>query len=228
MSGKETKGVSMRTQERFSRQLGILDPDKLKARVTVIGAGGIGSWTVAMLSRIGFEDITVYDDDIVSEVNLGYQFFRDKDIGKSKVEALKDFIYEFSKMNITAKNELYKGGDYKELMICAVDSMDTRVAIWDKVKMKPQIKCYVDARMGAEIMRIYTLCPTDIDNIAEYEKELYPSSEAEQGDCSFKSICYNTGTIASFIINNVKKHFIDGKSDKEIFFDLKTMALVRR
>jgi len=218
----------MRTDERFSRQLGILDPDKLKSRVTVIGAGGIGSWTVAILSRVGFDDITVYDNDIVSEVNLGYQFFRDKDIGRPKVEALKDVIKEFSNMDLKIKNELYKGGAYKELMICSVDSMDARINIWDKIKMKPQVRCYVDARMGGEVMRLYTVNPMDVDNIEEYEKELYPSEEAEQTDCSFKSIMYNVGTIASFIVNNAKKYLLNEKYDKEIFFDLKSMAMVRR
>jgi len=218
----------MRTDERFSRQLGILNPDDLREEVLVIGAGGIGSWTVMMLSRLGFENITVYDDDVVNEVNLGYQFFRDKDIDRPKVEALRDIIQDFSKMEIKIKNEKYVGGVYKDIVVCSVDSMKARHEIWSKVKMNPLVKCYVDGRMGAEVMRLYTVNPTDVDNIELYEKDLYPPEEAQQGDCSFKSIAYNVGTISSFIVNNIKKYLMDGTHDRELFFDLKSMAMVRR
>lgn len=214
--------------ERFSRQLGICDPDELRSRILVIGAGGIGSWTVAVLSRIGFDDITVYDNDTVDEVNLGYQFFRDRDIGKPKVEALQDFIKDFSGIKITAKNELYKGGKYKEVVICAVDSMKTRHDIWKKIKMKAQVRCYVDARMGGVNMSIYTINPTDIDDIKLYEEQLFPPEEVEQGECSARSICYNVGVIASLIVSNIKKYLLDGVSDREICFNLKSMTLLRR
>jgi len=220
--------VGVTKTERFSRQLDICDPDELRSRVLVIGAGGIGSWVVALLSRIGFDDITVYDNDTVDEVNLGYQFFRDSDVGKPKVEALRDFIKDFSGVEITAVNKLYKSGDYKEVVICGVDSMKTRHDIWKQMKMKPQVKCYVDARMGGENLAIYTINPTDTDEIKLYEEQLYPPEEAEEGPCSAKSIMYNVGTIAAFITNNIKKYLLDGVCDKEICFNLKSMSLMRR
>ena len=48
----------------------------MSKRVLVIGAGGIGSNLIPILSRIGLYNITVYDPDIVEEKNITYQNFR--------------------------------------------------------------------------------------------------------------------------------------------------------
>ena len=38
---------------------------EIRRSVMVIGAGGIGSYLVSFLNRVGIYDITVYDDDNV-------------------------------------------------------------------------------------------------------------------------------------------------------------------
>ena len=55
-------------------------------KIMIIGAGGIGSFLIPLLSKVGTDryTITVYDPDIVEEKNLTYQNFRKTEIGNNK------------------------------------------------------------------------------------------------------------------------------------------------
>lgn len=57
----------------------------LKAKVLVVGAGGLGSPVLTYLAAAGIGHITIADYDIVSESNLNRQFlYGTEDIGKAK------------------------------------------------------------------------------------------------------------------------------------------------
>ncbi len=58
-------------------------------KIMIIGAGGIGSYLIPFLNRVGLYDITVYDDDNVEEKNLTYQNYSEDDVGTKKVSSLK-------------------------------------------------------------------------------------------------------------------------------------------
>lgn len=55
---------------RFWRQLDLCPPDKLTFAITVIGAGSIGSATVATLAKMGCNRITVYDGEHLADHNV--------------------------------------------------------------------------------------------------------------------------------------------------------------
>ena len=60
----------------------------MKATVTVVGAGGLGSPTLRLLTAIGFGKIRIIDRDIVELSNIQRQtIYNTEDIGKPKVEA---------------------------------------------------------------------------------------------------------------------------------------------
>jgi molybdopterin/thiamine biosynthesis adenylyltransferase len=65
----------------------------LKAKVLVIGAGGLGSPAIYYLSASGVGNIGVVDDDVVELSNLQRQIIHNqKDIGKSKVKSAEEKI----------------------------------------------------------------------------------------------------------------------------------------
>lgn len=68
--------------------------DRIKnARILVIGCGGIGSLVTMQLAGAGIEDLILVDPDTIEASNLNRQFFWEmSDIGRSKVEALKDAL----------------------------------------------------------------------------------------------------------------------------------------
>ena len=68
--------------------------DKItKSKIAVFGVGGIGTWIVNGLYQMGVGEIRITDPDKVSEDNLNRQlFFNSLDIGKYKVDAIKEKI----------------------------------------------------------------------------------------------------------------------------------------
>lgn len=209
------------------RQLDIADPERLKVPVTVVGAGGIGSEVVKILAKVGFSTIEVYDFDSVEDHNLPNQFYRNKDVGKPKVDALKEIISDFSDVSIDAYNEEFIKQKSNEMLIVTVDSMTARIAIYNAVKYQPQVKFLMDARMGGEFFCVYTV---DMSNPLEkeaYEKSLYPSSEAVELPCTAKSIMYCVGMVSAVVVHNAKRICMGQAFSKQIDMDLPNMMFYK-
>ena len=64
-----------------------------KAKVSVVGAGGLGSVSAVQLTALGVGKIKIFDKDIVELSNLQRQMlYRENDVGKPKVLAAKKFL----------------------------------------------------------------------------------------------------------------------------------------
>ncbi|TAK54029.1 MAG: ThiF family adenylyltransferase [Bacteroidetes bacterium] len=213
-------------ETRFTRQLDVFDPAQISMSVTIIGAGATGSFTALTLAKMGVRNISVYDFDTVEEHNLPNQFYRTCDLGKPKVIALREIIEQFEGISIIARNEKYKGQRLQGIVIVAVDSMDTRIHIWKFAKQNPDVKLFIDSRMGLEVIRLYSFDPNDFYGCKEYESTLYPSSEAIEVRCTAKTIMYTVLSIASLLSNQVKKFLTGELLKKELLFDLKTVTLI--
>lgn len=211
----------------FLRQLDLVDPEKLAAlEVTVIGAGGIGSPVVLALAKMGVRRITVYDDDVVEPHNLPNQWYRMGDVGRPKVEALRDIVHEYTGVEIDAHNERFEDQPVGGVVISGVDSMDTRIAIWNRaMKMNPRVELFIDGRMGGEQFYVYAVRPCDPDDIEWYEKLLYPSAEAAEIPCSARSIVYTLLSIAAEIAAIVKSFVQMNEAPRQIIRDMPTGVL---
>lgn len=203
----------------FQRQSDIVKPEDLEVPITVIGAGGIGSPTVFMLTKMGCSDVTVYDPDKVEIHNLPSQLYRKEDLDKLKVDALKQIVQSFNDVELKIKPEFYIAQKLSGIVISAVDKMTERKKIWQRVKLNPRVKLYIDARMGGEVARVYSICPYDKADIEMYEKTLYSDEESQQVPCTAKAIIYNVFGIAWIIGSTVKK-FVSGQEvKKQILMD---------
>lgn len=60
------------------------------AQVGIAGAGGLGSNVAMHLTRVGIGSLVIVDFDVVSESNLNRQFYFRDQLGKPKVEALRE------------------------------------------------------------------------------------------------------------------------------------------
>src|SRR4051794_33975434 len=66
------------------------------ARVTVLGCGGLGSWTAAGLACSGIGHLRLVDPDVVALSNLNRQIlFRPEDTGRAKVEVAAAWLQAF-------------------------------------------------------------------------------------------------------------------------------------
>lgn len=216
------------TQMDFWRQFDLVRPgEDLAFPVTVIGCGGIGSPTAMALAKMGCVDVTLIDDDSVENHNLPNQIYRLGDIGTPKVAALTSILHDFSGVIAKPKGEKVTAGTALEgVVISGVDSMTARAEIWKAVKYKPAIQLYVDARMGAEVMRIYTIRPTNPEDVRAYEEMLYPDEKAQELPCTGRAIIYNVFAISSLVASQVKKHARGEEFPFEIIFDLATLTLI--
>lgn len=195
----------MLKHENLIRQMAIIPMDALKMKVTVIGAGAIGSHVVKSLAQMGMGDITVFDDDVVSFENMNAQGFGLSHVGKPKVEALADIVKEYTGIEITAKRERYKEGRFDGIVVSAVDNMATRKLIWDEHKAKA-VNCvaFIDPRMGAENAMLFHMNPMNPVDQKTYEKGLYSDDDAVREPCTAKATIYTALLLSGLVCKAVK------------------------
>ena len=211
---------------RFWRQLDLCPPDKLTFPVTVIGAGAIGSATVVTLAKMGCSNITVWDEDVLAEHNVSNQLCLPEYVGFAKVDALAHLVEMLSGTQIKPLSSSYRGQRLEGVVISAVDSMTARQLIWKSVKMRRQVDLFIDARMGAEILRLYTLRPVDLDACEFFEQNLYGSEEAEQLPCSARSIIYCPSIAGALVAAQVKAFAVGESVCREVLFDVPRMKSI--
>ena len=211
---------------RFWRQLDICSPDKLKMNIVVIGAGAIGSATVVNLAKMGCSNITVYDEDDLAEHNFPNQMALPEYVGFPKVDALAKLVEMLTGIQIKPVSSHYRGQRLEGVVISAVDSMTARGMIWKSCKLKKSVTLFIDARMGAEILRLYALRPVDLDACEFFEQNLYASDEAEELPCSARSIIYCPAVAGALIAATVKAHAMGQTVKRELLFDIPRMRLI--
>lgn len=87
-----------------------------KLKVTVCGAGALGSNLVDTLCRQGFSDLKVIDNDTVDVHNINTQVYGDMDVGALKVNALKNKVFRHVGTEIVAENKKLDAGTVKSLL----------------------------------------------------------------------------------------------------------------
>lgn len=190
----------------LTRQLDLLPVSCLGEEITIIGAGAIGGWTALALSKMGFGNITVLDDDEVSIENMNCQFFRHKDVGRKKVDALKELVFEFSGLRIEGLFSRFTSlsDSRRGIVISAVDSMSARKAIWEVHRGSLSTKMIIDPRMGAESALLYVMNPMSIKDQEAYEKVLYSDDDAVSEPCTRKSTAYCALPLSGLVAAQVK------------------------
>lgn len=180
-----------------SRHYGILVP-KIQS-IAIVGCGGIGSPTALLLAKMGFKNIHVYDDDTVDEVNIGSQLYKIQDVGRLKVDALKEQVMDFAGVEITIHPERTDGkGVMAELLIIAVDCIDAR----KEIAQNAQYDYLIDGRMGGETYSVFSYPKMLVDDyLADH---FFEKSEAAPVPCTAKAIVYNTFGCASLIASTAK------------------------
>jgi molybdopterin/thiamine biosynthesis adenylyltransferase len=208
------------------RQEGIYDPSELQKSVEIVGCGGIGSFTADALVRLGIRNITIWDYDSVEEHNQPNQNFYPNELGLLKVEAIRK-RWNGENVNIIIKNERWTpdkelSGD---IIISAVDNIDTRWDIYEQIKNKNRY--FVDGRIGGENFRVVTIYGLNKYQCIYWEKSILPKgSIVELPPCTERAIIYVGYMIAGWICYNVKRIIKGEKVKREIVVGLKEPTIL--
>tara|TARA_R100001591_G_scaffold38694_1_gene50080 strand:+ start:9278 stop:9853 length:576 start_codon:yes stop_codon:yes gene_type:complete len=136
-------------------------------KIMIIGAGGIGSFLVSFLDRIGLYDITIYDDDLVENKNLTYQNYGLIDVGDKKVDAIvrKSSNVTGEPYFVLVKEQL---ANY-DLVVCCADNLAVRRLLYKEGHGEDIENKWLDLRsQGRNAALIsYKTDPTLMDSMLE-------------------------------------------------------------
>lgn len=214
------------SDDKFSRQMEIISPSELLS-VTIIGAGHLGSNIAVCLANMGIGEagsptvIRVYDKDNVEEANLPASLYGPSHVGMPKVEALSDVVRYMTGTEIEGHNEFYKDQDIDTpIVVLAVDSLEARSKIWEKIKDNDKVKFIVDARSGKSIITIYALENSEEDA----SKEFVPSFSrfALPLLCSEKAVAFNAMSVAGLVGGLVRSYCVGNPYPHRMMLDHET------
>lgn len=194
--------------------------------VHIIGIGAIGSTIAVNLARMGVPQLSLYDFDHVEPKNISNQQYFQKDVGKTKLEALTDTLKE---INPEIVIDSYPEGWTQGIplyghVILAVDNIELRKAIVTDIKDKWEaVMTIQDYRMGLTDAQHY-MC--DKDNIEVILKSMQ-FTHAEAKEAQPISACGTTlniittvNTIVALGLNNLIQYTRAGVYKKLITIDL--------
>ena len=107
------------------------DFEKLqKAKILILGVGGVGSFALDCLYRTGIEDITIVDYDVFEETNQNRQIGSDA-VGMVKVERLKQLYPNVTPINKKIDIQWIDSFDFEpyDLIIDAIDDIRPKVEL---------------------------------------------------------------------------------------------------
>ena len=195
----------------------------------IVGCGAIGSSVATQLARLGGNKFYLYDFDKVGIENIGVSQYIDEDIGKNKVTALREHLWQIDRsissgINI-GKFEHYRGNK-DDILILGLDSMSARMEIVKLLAECPDKPAFViDGRMGAEQYQQYIY---DNITVKKYEKDWYSDEDSDPEPCTRKATSYCSNMSGSFISNSIKNLVMKQPYFKEIIFNFSTLILDKK
>lgn len=142
----------------LSKSYEYFQPEKVDSRIHIVGCGSVGATIAENLIRLGLTNITLWDMDVVSPHNLANQIFRQQDIGRPKVEALYDILFELNpevKDGIKLCPDGWSGQRLSGYVFLCVDNIELRRQIVEKHFDNPYIKAMLDFRTLLEAAQHY-------------------------------------------------------------------------
>ena len=207
----------------LTRQLDLIPMECLRMPVTIIGCGAIGSFLGLQLAKMGVTNLKLYDHDTVSIENMSNQFFRFKDIGKTKSSALHDIVADFTgvptqhNLKFEASHALTQAG----IVVVAVDSMEARRMVYESIRKTGfRVKYIIDPRMSAEAFNMYVINPFDPKDCATYEKTLFTDAEGVQERCTAKSTVYTASLGAGLVTKAIKNILLKQQYPRVTMWDI--------
>jgi molybdopterin/thiamine biosynthesis adenylyltransferase len=217
--------------ERFSRnillnEIDISGQQKIcDASVLCVGCGGIAAFVLPLLVASGVKRLCIIDYDTIAISNLPRQtMFREKDIGKLKVEVAKDFLRARSSVCeikvINGNHEFARNIiDGYDCIVDLTDSLESRL-FCNKLALQMKKPLFTGAAQGF-VGHVYSFA-NHLNDFPCYGCLFGGIKEVEQ-------TCENSGVfspiveiVGGFIVSNILKYFagISLHFSRFLFLDL--------
>ena len=126
--------MDLKEEDLLKRNVKGISEKLKKAKVCILGLGGLGSNVAVLLARAGIGYLKLVDFDIVEASNLNRQQYRISHIGMKKTEAIRTIIKEINPfvevktldIKVDRENILSVVGDV-EIIVEAFDRAETKV-----------------------------------------------------------------------------------------------------
>ncbi len=164
---------------RFEILIGTDNLDKLKkARVLIIGIGGVGGYTAESLARSGIGYLHIVDYDVIDETNINRQIIAlHSNIGEYKVDVMRKRIQDINpNIEIKTSKEFINAENINEyinnvdFVVDACDTVSTKLNIILTCKKLniPFISCMgTGNKMDPSKLKIMDISKTSYDSLAK-------------------------------------------------------------
>lgn len=221
----------------FLRQQDFFDPDQFDhAIVDVVGCGGIGSFVVLGLAKLGIRHIRVWDGDKVEPHNVPNQMHLCRAVGYPKVDSIAALAKKLADTDITKVSRFWDGEPLKGVVISALDhirktgkdKLAGREELWKHLKTNPNVQFFIDGRLGGEVVRVLTINPMrDVFLWPWYEALLYPEGEISPAPCTARSIIDVGFSVGALIVNLVRRFLTHETVPHDILYDAHTLEIMK-
>ena len=211
--------------ERYARQSGVLDPNKLsRTSVAVMGCGAVGRQLALQLASSGQRGLHLYDHDRIEEVNLGPQSWPAGSVGELKVDHLAEQInaYYPDAEPIPHSRRCPLTGVTADVLFFCVDSISTRGRLWEAYRDR----VIFDARVAGEIIRLISV--TDDEQRAHYPDTLFSSGEAMQASCTTRMTVFSANIAAGLLMEQYSKWLRELPLDRDTLVNLLAMVMIQK
>lgn len=211
----------------FTRQSTLIPQEVSGLTTTIVGVGSIGSHVAEVLAKTGIGILHVWDADTVESHNLANQGYYLNDLGKKKVDALKERLELGTGVTVVPHDQFYEGGPFgTELVVSALDSMAARQLVFTNFLNDPAAKIYLDGRMGSRFGKVFFVDKDDKDSVANYLGSLHSDAEAHTEPCTARSTIFCAYGIASLMCSALVSWIISEKYPHQVGVDFRNFTVL--
>ncbi|MBK8129529.1 MAG: hypothetical protein IPK53_11730 [bacterium] len=158
--------------------------------------------------------------------NWSNQLYSEADIGLPKAEAFRKLLNSYGSIDPDVRCERFTDQPLTEVVISAVDSMESRKVIWKTVRDCPEVKLYVDARMGLQTLVTWAVTPlVKVEKVA-YSQSICADSLTLQEPCTARTVGYTPLMAASVVCRLIKSYLTQEQIPQQVVLDLATYTMM--
>jgi len=198
----------MSEYECFMRQMDVIAPSEIPP-ITIIGSGASGSGIGVVAGKLGSQNITLYDGDIVELHNISNQYFSGNTLGRNKAGALREEIMRLAPplmkpMVMSIEDMFTEESDvHSPIVFLCVDGIESRELVFNRLTECSNVKWIIETRMSAEYYEVNTINMNNEQEIDGWKRSLEGPMREEP--CTERSVIYTVMLMSARAVYHMKK-----------------------